>query len=887
MKLSHSHIVMNGKLSFSNMVAKPMLCGLYLLFYIGILSEGVAQQSLTNQDTLHQTKVLSLIEESEKYIQAQKYKQARTKAQQALDISQKRNYTTGEAESLNKLATVLRLQGNSLESVKYNLWLIRIFERIGDQSGITRKYEEVGYLYFELRAYAKAIEYFLFFQKAREKLNGKSELPIKILEVINRSHLQLREYTEAKRYSNMLLQRYKDLQDIPNLIRTYKILAFIAKEQINYGEAIGYNKALLEIYGQQKDVVQLTHTYNNIGFLYKRINNLKVSLDYFNKALELSQKLTIDLDEESQVALFTNVGIAYTNLSLFSQAKEYYLLALRVREKQENPVGEAYIHNHLASNYFVGGENALALKSVINAIDIGVTHNAKEVLATSYRVLSMIYEVENNLSKAQLYDEKYNDIKASLENEEVAKFEKMLDRQIAIEKREDEIKSLLAVQERKALEEERKENELALKRKELDLLRRDQEIQAIALQNQQLEKEKATQALALAKQQLQAEKKNQELRELERQKQLQDLQLKQQSLEKQQQEKAIALLEADKKLKEQKLREEATLRKYGYGVIGLFLLVLGIIIFSFIQKKKDNVKLQKQQDEIQDKNEQLLLGEKELRRNMQQLQLTQEVLEEQKQQLEIEHRKTQESIHYAQRIQFSILPSDQQRKAIIPESFVIYRPKDIVSGDFYWISNSGGKTITSVVDCTGHGVPGSLVSLIGNNLLNEAINEHRLVDPAEILDYLDVKVRIKLKQDEGNNRDGMDLGLCVLEKQTAERYKLTYGGAKNTLFVVANGELTTLKGDRKSIGGFKHNFSFTQQEANLHKGDTIYMTTDGFIDQANAQRERFGSKRLRNLIGELHHLTMSEQGKRFEEALDDHQQDTEQRDDINLIGIRI
>ena len=859
-----------------------LLC---IIFLIGITNRSWAQEPVA--DSLYQGKVQSLIESSEKYLRAQDYKRAKMKAQQALDISQKKNYLTGKSESLNKLAVVHRELGNYLESVKYNLWAIRLFEQVGDQSGTVRKFEEIGYLYLELEAYAKAIDYFLAFQKAREKLNGKSEFPIQILESITRCHFQLREYTEANRYSNMLLQRYKDVQDSPNLVKTYQTLAFIAKEKMAYEEAVNYNKSLLEIYAQQNDVVQITHTYNNIGFLYKRMNNLKTSLEYFNKAAELSRRPTLDLSEKSQTALFTNMGIAYTNLSLFSRAKEYYLQALRIEEREDDPVGEAYIHNHLASNYFVGGKNAQALKSVITAIDIGVTYDAKEVLATSYRILSLIYEADNNLSKAQLYEEKCNEIEEGLENNEVARFEKMLDRQLSIDKREDEVKTWLAEQERKSLEEERKENELALKRNELTLLRRDQELQAIALQNQQLEKEKATQALALARQQLQAEKKNQELRELERQSQLQDLQLKQQSLEKQQQEKAIALLEADKKLKEQKLREEATLRKYGYGIIGLFLFVLGIIIFSFIQKQRDNKKLHKQQSEIQEKNAQLLLGEKELRRNMKQLQLTQEVLEEQKQQLEMEHRKTQESIHYAKRIQFSILPSDQQRKIIVPESFVIYRPKDIVSGDFYWISKSGSKTITSVIDCTGHGVPGSLVSLIGNNLLNEAINEHRLTAPAKILDYLDIKVRVKLKQDEGSNRDGMDLGLCVVEELINDGYKLTYGGAKNTLFVISDGELVTLKGDRKSIGGHKDNFSFTQQEMMLRKGDCVYLTTDGFIDQANPKRERFGSKRLRTLIGEVHHLAMNEQGSLFETALDDHRQDTEQRDDINLIGIRL
>ena len=886
MKFTHLYNTAHREL-FKIGVARSIAWSLYFLFYVGLFSSSLAQESVAVQDTLYQSKVQNLIEESERHIQSKNFKRAKMKAQQALDISQKKNYVVGESESLNKLAIVHRQEGNYLESVKYNLWAVRIFERISDQPSIVRKYEEIGYLYFELRAYAKAIDYFLLFQKAQEKLNSKSELPTDILEVVNRSHLQLREYTEAKHYSNRLLQRYKDTRDIPNLIKTYQTLAFIAKEKLEYEEAIGYNKALLEVYGQQKDIVQITHMYNNIGFLYKRTNNLKTSLEYFNKAVELSRKSTLNLNEESQIALFTNIGIAYTNLSLFTRAKEYYLLALRIREKQEDPVGEAYIHNHLASNYFVGGKNAQALKSVITAIDISVTYDAKEILATSYRILSLIYEADNNLGKAQLYEDKYSEIKEGIENGEIAQFEEMLDRQLSIEKREDEIKALLIEQDRKALQEERKESELALKRKELTLLKRDQELQAIALQNQQLEKEKATQALALTRQQLQAEKKNRELRELERQSQLQDLQLKQQNLEKQQQEKAIALLEADKKLKEQKLREEATLRRFGYGVIGLFLFILGIIIFSFIQKQKDNKKLHKQQQEIQDKNKQLLLGEKELRKNMEQLQLTQEVLEEQKQQLEIEHRKTQESIHYAKRIQFSILPSDHQRKVIVPESFVIYRPKDIVSGDFYWISKHGSKTITSVIDCTGHGVPGSLVSLIGNNLLNEAINEHHLTAPAKILDYLDVKVRVKLKQDEGSNRDGMDLGLCVLEKLISEEYKLTFGGAKNTLFAVLGGELIMLKGDRKSIGGHKHNFSFTQQELTLQKGDCIYLTTDGFVDQANPERERFGSKRLRALIREVHHLEMSEQSKRFEIALDNHQQSTEQRDDINLIGIRV
>ncbi len=306
-----------------------------------------------------------------------------------------------------------------------------------------------------------------------------------------------------------------------------------------------------------------------------------------------------------------------------------------------------------------------------------------------------------------------------------------------------------------------------------------------------------------------------------------------------------------------------------------------------LESKESSEALQKQQKLIQEKNMQLLMSEKELRYNMKVLQDTQETLSKQKQVLEVEYKKTQEGLQYAKKIQFSILPNDAQLMSIIPESFVLYIPKDIVSGDFYWVSKNKEKLVVSVVDCTGHGVPGALVSLIGNNLLNEAINELQLMDPAKILEYLDKRVSAKLKHEEGIIRDGMDLGICVFETLDQSSVRLVYGGAKNTLYVVKNGELLTIKGDRKSIGGVKENFMFNQHEIILQKGDSFYLTTDGFIDQASPSRKRFGSGQLKSLIEEVHHIKIAEQKLIFEQALKDHQQDTEQRDDIILIGIRV
>ncbi len=831
--------------------------------------------------------VNSHLQKASSYHQGLQLEEALAQAQEALKISQNNNYLTGKAQSLSLLGKISEDTGEISESLRFHLWAIQTLELINDQQKIAQEYKEIGYLYLNMKAYKKAKEYLLLYQTTTEKTGIRIDEQISFWRDIAFIHLQLKEYTEAGKYYVMLLADQINQKDTVAQERTLRTLAFISKSANRLEEAIRYHQRLLEIYRSQDNIIKLTNTYNDLGFLYKKKNDLKTSIEYFNNGISISQEHTEVLDDDSQVALFSNIGIAYTNLSLFARAKEYYLHALRIREKQENPEGEAYIYNQLASNYFVSGKNALALKSVMSAIDIGVTYDAKEVLATSYKILSLIYESDNNLGKAQLYEKKYREIMEHIEEKDALTFEEMLHRQNELERKEDDIKVQLREQEQSTLEAERRENELILKEKELAILKRDQELQAIALQNQQLEKVKAEQALVLARQQLQAEKKETELRELEKQKQLQDLKLKQQMLEKEQQEKAIALLEADQKLKEQKLQEEASIRNYGYGIIALFIFILLVVLLSFIQKRNDNKKLQHQQVEIKKKNEQLLLSEQELRKNMDELKDAQITLAEQKEQLELEYRKTQESIEYAKRIQFSILPTDTQRVSLIPDSFILYKPKDIVSGDFYWISKNEEKIIVSVVDCTGHGVPGALVSLIGNNVLNEAINEQQLLNPVEILHYLDKKVHQKLRQDEGQIKDGMDLGICTLEPIGSTLVKLVYSGAKNTMFIVTKGKLFTLKGDRKSIGGDKNNVQFSSQEMVLDRGDVIYLTTDGFIDQANPLRERFGTKKLKMLIEKVHPFTMADQKVIFENALAEHQQATEQRDDINFIGIRI
>ncbi len=303
---------------------------------------------------------------------------------------------------------------------------------------------------------------------------------------------------------------------------------------------------------------------------------------------------------------------------------------------------------------------------------------------------------------------------------------------------------------------------------------------------------------------------------------------------------------------------------------------------AFEKMKQQDIKLRESLDALQTQEE-------ELRQNMEELQTTQEVMAYQKDILEISNRQITKSISYAETIQKAILPSKKLIKEVLPESFVIYKPKDIVSGDFYWLSKHENKILVGVIDCTGHGVPGAFMSLVASNILGEIVNQKGILEPNNILNELHKGVVKKLNQKEGANNDGMDLTLCLLEEIPNNQTQLTFGGVKQDLYIVRDKELIELKGNRRSIGGEKRDDerNYTQESIVLQKNDAVFLATDGYADQANEDRKSFSKKNFRELMLEVAHLSAKEQMKIFETRLDHHQKATEQRDDITLLGIKL
>ncbi len=250
-----------------------------------------------------------------------------------------------------------------------------------------------------------------------------------------------------------------------------------------------------------------------------------------------------------------------------------------------------------------------------------------------------------------------------------------------------------------------------------------------------------------------------------------------------------------------------------------------------------------------------------------------------------------DSIRYAKTIQQAMLPSPSEMQTGLTDFFTIYKPKDIVSGDFYWYrySPSQAKFVVAL-DCTGHGVPGAFMSMIANSLLNEIINAEKEEIPATILDKMNRRLREILKQDDKINDDGMDVCLCKIDEVQEKKVKVIFSGAKRPLYYIGAGsnEVQALKGDQRSVGGtFLKERTFTNQAVDLQQGDMIYLTSDGLVDQAAPNKDKFGTVRLMQIIKENAQKSTQEQREILLDALQNHQQSAEQRDDIMVIGIRV
>ncbi|MFC2116043.1 YfiR/HmsC family protein [Bacteroidota bacterium] len=355
----------------------------------------------------------------------------------------------------------------------------------------------------------------------------------------------------------------------------------------------------------------------------------------------------------------------------------------------------------------------------------------------------------------------------------------------------------------------------------------------------------------------------------------------------------VMMKEQQKVLDNQKIQiERQKMVLYFFLILSVLIFGLGFVSYRAFQIKKranrilreKNRVIQKQKSDIMNQTEEILSQR--------------DALQEVNIKIEKQNKNITDSIYYALTIQQAMLPDLSEIEKLF-ESYVIYMPKDIVSGDFYWFSQRVKKRsgerycYFAVVDCTGHGVPGGFLSMIGSRMLNAIVNEHKVDNTDQILESMDKRIRQALNQQKTDNDDGMDVCLCKITQHPGieddSNVYLSFSGAHRSLFLVRQGkELEVIRGDRRTIGGKYFNPNpFTKSELALQKGDRIYLTSDGLMDQHSFEREKFGTKRFINFLNENASLSMEEQKLKLEEAIVGFMKIEKQRDDITIMGIKL
>lgn len=674
-----------------------------------------------------------------------------------------------------------------------------------------------------------------YFNKAAAKAKVMKD-ELKLAETIRQigwSYYQNAEFSVALKEFNEVISLIEPYMKAGNLIHQQKSkkiytavlnnIGAVYEDMANYPQALDSYFKSLKVAEEINDRNKTASVLGNIGSLYKNQNNYVRALDYFFKSLKLAELLN---DEKLQANALGNIGTVYK-----AQAEEFS----NISEKT------VYYNKALDFYYQALGMAEKSGNRTNHATNLGNIGNVfsgqAEIQENKMQRLAYLNKSIDYHLKAYKITEELGSKSGSARHmgnigtvySKLGKFneaQKFLEKALFINK---SIGALNLIKENQKalfqLFDTTGKHQLALHYYQDYIASRD------SINNKENEKKQYTLEMT-------------------------------NKFEKQQA--ADSVRNAERMVQEQiKHEQEIKLqRNFTYGGIVGFILMMIIAFTSFRafkQKQKSNFIITRQKHIVEEKQKEIL-----------------------------------DSIHYAQRIQQAILPNEKEWMQIMPESFVLYLPKDIVAGDFYWMESLTGKTddvllnnaiMFAAADCTGHGVPGAMVSVICSNALSKSVLEDKMYDPAKILDRTREIVIEKLSKSNTEVKDGMDISLCCLIEHT-----LIWAGANNPLWLIQdNGKkLTEVKADKQPIGKYSEIKPFTSHKFSLQKGDIIYSFTDGFADQFGGPRgKKFKYKQLEEILLGISSQPMDIQKQILHSKFNEWKGSLEQVDDVCIIGVRI
>jgi hypothetical protein len=579
---------------------------------------------------------------------------------------------------------------------------------------------------------------------------------------------------------------------------------------------------------KEGDFSEASRLLNLLAFQHWEHANLQQAKLYFKESLEINRQIN---NLNALATIQTQLGLIASEENDYQKALQYLEEALKIRELMKDKAGEiaAFINLAVLNKDHREFEKSIILldQALVKAREI----NDLKYLKSIFGMLSESYEQLGKPEKSMEYFNYYSSIEKKLQQEKIQQLEAQS---------KQKLNEIEALNDQVLHEKKLKEQQLELTKDELKHL---------------VQISQARQA---------------EISLLNKDKEIKDLAIKAQE----------ATISNEKLLK----------NSFFTGVI-----MMGMIAFIMFngyrtnKQKKDRLSLQNQ--EIINQKAELESQRDAIRQKSDELEF---VLEE----IKSKNLKITSSINYAKRIQEAFLPRIDKIREQLPESFVLLKPRDLVSGDFYWFhhiaarqdefSDIKEKILITAVDCTGHGVPGAFMSTIGTELLNQIIHLKGITSSDRILQELNRQIRISLNQEDNENKDGMDMALCVIHK--AEK-RIDFSGAKNPLIYIQNGELFHIKGDKHCIGGNQvvEPRIYTCHSISIDSPTMVYLFSDGFQDQfGGPEGKKYMIKNLKELLLRIHQLPMEEQKHLLEQELLTWQGDQhKQVDDILVVGFRI
>ncbi|OFX52372.1 MAG: hypothetical protein A2046_04825 [Bacteroidetes bacterium GWA2_30_7] len=662
------------------------------------------------------------------------------------------------------------------------------------------------------------------------------------------------KYEIALDYMNKSLSLYqtlskknpKDLSNISNISGCYNNLGNIYTNKGNYPNALqnyilGLKKVenlLQNNIDNEEYLRKVTACYINLGSVYAYMNDNRNALSYFIKAKDMAVTL---IDSNMVARCFINMGIIYKRDSLYDKAIESYQLAKKIFENQKDIEGIGLCMQNIGIAMLLNKTYDKAFEMEKQALEIVKALGNKQSECQILGTIGEILEKQNKMNEAEKY----------LKNAYIIS---------------EEINSLNDIKTHSNLL-----SDYYAKVKQFDFAYKYQRIYSDIKDS--IYNIESSKQFTEMKEKYESDKKQMEIEKLGKQKEL-DMQT------------IIAQTAENKK-------QRILISSFVLGFI--LVLIFSVLLYRlFLQKKKANMLLAQQNAEIFQKNEEITAqrDEIETQRNL---------VTQQKESIEEIHKSVTDSINYAKRIQEAVLPISIKARAVLCQHFILFKPKDIVSGDFYFTTKVNNWTLVAVADCTGHGVPGAFMSMLGISFLNEIVRKKEITKASSVLNELrnEIVYALQQKGEYGEQKDGMDIAFVAINFETLE---LQFAGANNPLWIVrSKSDLTTfeklsnleeIKPDKMPIGIHGIMNDFTNHEIQLQKGDCIYMMSDGFQDQfGGLKRKKFLSKNLKQLLLVNSQLSMEEQKeiieKEFENWINCDGKCFEQIDDITVVGLKI